>query len=149
MANIPIGLQLYSVREDAAKDLSGVLKRVAQMGYAGVEFAGYYGHSAPDVRKMLDDNGLKCCGTHTPLITLQGDALKHTVDLHKELGNKFEIPTFRVGNHSIGKRRGGQMADVIVVDLPDSLAMNSPFRCDLIQSDSFAIVDAAIFKYSV
>src|SRR5438094_6516248 len=91
MTNIPIGLQLYSVREDAAKDLPGVLKAVAKMGYEGVEFAGYYGHSAQDVRKMLDDNGLKCCGGHLGLDTLLGDALPATIEYQQTLGNKFLI----------------------------------------------------------
>jgi hypothetical protein len=43
---IPVGLQLYSVREACAKDLAGVLEAVSKMGYKGVEFAGYYGHDA-------------------------------------------------------------------------------------------------------
>jgi sugar phosphate isomerase/epimerase len=88
---IPIGLQLYSVRHECAKDLPGVLKKVAEMGYAGVEFAGYHGHSPDDIRKMLDENGLKCCGTHTGLDSLQGDALKGTIAFHKTIGNKYLI----------------------------------------------------------
>ena len=46
MARIPIALQLYSVRKDCEADLPGVLKQVAEMGYEGVEFAGYYGRTA-------------------------------------------------------------------------------------------------------
>lgn len=91
MANIPIALQLYSVREDAAKDLPGVLERVAQMGYDGVEFAGYYGHTAEDVRKMLDANGLQCCGGHLGLDTLLGDQLEATIAFQRTLGNRFLI----------------------------------------------------------
>lgn len=88
---IPIGLQLYSVREDCAKDLPGVLKAVAAMGYAGVEFAGYYGRKADELRKLLDENKLKCCGTHTGLDTLTGDNFKATVEFNKTIGNKFLI----------------------------------------------------------
>ena len=88
---IPLGLQLYSVRNDAAKDLPGVLEAVAKMGYEGVEFAGYYGHDPKKIRKMLDDNGLVCCGTHTGLGALLGDNLKRTIELHKTLGTKFII----------------------------------------------------------
>ena len=88
---IPIGLQLYSVRGECAKDLPGVLEAVGRMGYQGVEFAGYHGRSAEDLRKMLDDNGLKCCGTHTGLNTLLGDALDGTVKFNQTLGNKFLI----------------------------------------------------------
>lgn len=88
---IPIGLQVYSVREAAAKDLAGVLKAIGQMGYEGVEFAGYYGHQAKAIRKMLDDSGLKCCGTHIRLETLLGDQFAHTVEFNQILGNRFLI----------------------------------------------------------
>ena len=88
---IPLGLQLYSVRNDCGKDLPGVLEAVGKMGYEGVEFAGYYGRTAAHLRKLLLDNGLKCCGTHTHLNTLTGDALNGTVEFNKTLGNKFLI----------------------------------------------------------
>lgn len=82
---IPIALQLYSVRDDCAQDLMGTIERVAKMGYAGVEFAGYYGHSAKDIRKCLDDNGLECAGTHAGFHTLQDDQLGETLTFHLEL----------------------------------------------------------------
>src|SRR5512140_3268172 len=55
---IPVGVQLYSVRELAAKDLPGVLEAIGKMGYKGVEFAGYYGwESKPkELRRLLDAN---------------------------------------------------------------------------------------------
>lgn len=88
---IPIGLQLYSVRAECGKDLAGTVAAVAKMGYKGVEFAGYHGKSATDLRKLLDDNGLVCCGTHTGLNTLLGDALAKTIEFNKTLGNPFLI----------------------------------------------------------
>ena len=90
---IPVGVQLYSVREQAAKDLPGVLEAIGKMGYKGVEFAGYYGwESKPkELRKLLDSNGLKCCGTHTGIETVTGEALKATAELHRVLGNSFLI----------------------------------------------------------
>lgn len=90
---IPIGVQLYSVREQCAKDLPGVLKAVSAAGYKGVEFAGYYGYEnkAKDLRKLLDDHGLVCCGTHTGLNTVKGDALKPTIEFNQILGNKYLI----------------------------------------------------------
>ena len=91
MKKIPIGLQLYSIREDCAKDLPGMLAAVAKMSYQGVEFAGYHGRSAKELRKMLDDLGLKCCGTHIGLETLQGDALPATIEFNLTLGNKYLI----------------------------------------------------------
>ncbi len=88
---IPVGLQLYSVRADCEKDLPGVIKAVARMGYEGVEFAGYYNHKAADIRKMLDDNGLICCGTHTQYDTLKPDKFAETVEFNRTLGNKYII----------------------------------------------------------
>jgi sugar phosphate isomerase/epimerase len=90
---IPGGVQLYSVREQAAKDLPAVLEAIGKMGYKGVEFAGYYGwESKPkELRQLLDANGLKCCGTHTGLETVTGDKLKATAELHATLGNSFLI----------------------------------------------------------
>ncbi len=90
---IPVGVQLYSVREQAAKDLPAVLEAIGRMGYKGVEFAGYYGwESKPkELRRLLDGNGLRCCGTHTALETVTGDALKATAELHAILGNTFLI----------------------------------------------------------
>lgn len=91
MKRIPIALQLYSVREDCARDLPGVLAAVARMGYEGVEFAGYHGYDAVELRKMLDDNGLKCAGTHIPIDTLLGDQLEATVEFNRTLGNTYLI----------------------------------------------------------
>ena len=91
MAKIPIGLQLYSIRQECAQDLPRCLEKVAEMGYAGVEFAGYYDHSAQELRQMLDDLGLKCCGTHIGIDTLLGDQLERTVEFNQVLGNQFLI----------------------------------------------------------
>jgi sugar phosphate isomerase/epimerase len=90
---IPVGVQLYSVREQAARDLPSVLEAVGKMGYKGVEFAGYHGWDTKprELRKLLDANGLKCCGTHTGLDTVTGDKLKATAELHATLGNSFLI----------------------------------------------------------
>jgi len=88
---IPIGLQLYSIRQDCARDLPGTLEAVAQMGYAGVEFAGYYGYGAQELRRLLDGVGLKCCGTHIGLDTLLGDELPRTVEFNQVLGNEYLI----------------------------------------------------------
>lgn len=92
-AKIPIGLELYSVRNQLPHDFTSVIEAIGKMGYQGVEFAGYDGwdKKPQELRKLLDDSGLKCCGTHTALNTLEGDNLKRTIELHKILGNKFLI----------------------------------------------------------
>ena len=88
---IPVGLQLYSVREQCASDLPGTLAAVSKIGYRAVEFAGYYDRSAKDLRKLLDDHGLVACGTHTPYESVLGGRLKETVEFNRTIGNKFLI----------------------------------------------------------
>lgn len=95
-----LGLQLYSVRRQCAQDLKSVIEAVGKMGYEGVEFAGYHGRSAEELRKMLDDNGLVCCGTHTHINTLLGDEFEKTVAFNKTIGNPFLIIPSLPGGHS-------------------------------------------------
>lgn len=91
MAKLPIALQLYSVRQDCEKDLPGVLAAVKNMGYDGVEFAGYYGRTAEDLKRLLDDHGLKVAGSHIGIPTLLGDELEPTMEFNRVIGNKFLI----------------------------------------------------------
>lgn len=98
----PIGLavQLYSVRGDCKKDFDGTVAKVAEIGYEGVEFAGYgrYGRDPKGLRKLLDDNGLKPAGTHTGFGSLVGDNLKRTMEFHKVIGNRYLIAPSLPGN---------------------------------------------------
>jgi len=97
---IPVGLQLYSLRDQCATDLPGMLVAVSKIGYKGVEFAGYHGRSAKELRKMLDDNGLVACGTHTPYESVFGDKLKETIEFNRTIGNKFLIVPWMSGTES-------------------------------------------------
>ncbi|MCL2119777.1 MAG: hypothetical protein FWH27_15280, partial [Planctomycetaceae bacterium] len=106
---IPIGVQLYSVRAAATRDLASVLKAVKAMDYDGVEFAGYYGIDPKDIRKMLDDNGLQCCGTHTGLAALIGsENLSKTVEIHKTLGTRFIIVPGGI-DEALSTRQGNEV----------------------------------------
>ena len=88
---IPIGLQLYSLRD--IKDIDVVLKNAADLGFEGVEFAGY-GKDKDDaagLKKRLDELKLRAAGTHIGAGSFVGDALKKTVDFHKTIGCTFLI----------------------------------------------------------
>ena len=85
---IPVAVQLYSVRTECEKDFPATIKAVADIGFEGVEFAGYFNFQASNLRRLLDDNGLKCAGTHTQLNTLVGDELPKTLEYNHTLGNK-------------------------------------------------------------
>ncbi len=88
---IPVGVQLWCVRELAAKDFPKTIEAIAKMGYKGVEFAGFYEQKAELLRKVLDDNGLKCCGSHTQNNMLEPDTIEQTIKFNKILGNRFLI----------------------------------------------------------
>jgi len=84
---VPVGIQLYSLRTIIADDVPGTLKRLAGMGYEGVEFAGYYDLPADELSGMLSECGLRCAGSHTGMDQLEGDAFDQTVAFNKALGN--------------------------------------------------------------
>ncbi len=91
MARVPIALELYSVREDLKKDVRGTLKAVAEMGYEGVEFAGYPQNTAEELRAILDEVGLVCCSWHTPIDLVLDDKLQQTIAFNKTVGNRSII----------------------------------------------------------
>jgi sugar phosphate isomerase/epimerase len=68
-----LGIQLYTLRSVASKDLGGTLARLAAIGYKEVEFAGYFNHPAADVRAMLDQYGLAAPSAHIDLPQLEGE----------------------------------------------------------------------------
>jgi len=84
VAAFPISIQLYSLREQAKDDFTGVLKKVADMGYVGVEPAGLHGMSPAEVKKVLDDLGLVASSTHGPFPNK--DNVNEIVDTAKTLG---------------------------------------------------------------
>lgn len=88
MAKLPIGLQLYTLRELLAQDFIGTLEKVAELGYDGVEFAGYGNLEASELKKVLDDLGLVAAGAHVPLDMLENE-LSAVIDYNLEIGNKF------------------------------------------------------------
>jgi sugar phosphate isomerase/epimerase len=85
-------LELYSVRDELAKDLTGTVTAVAKMGYEVVEFyAPYFAWSATyagEMRKLLDDLNIKCLSTHNGRNGLEGEGLKKAIELNRILGAK-------------------------------------------------------------
>lgn len=85
------GIQLYSVRDLAEESLEKALCAVASMGYQYVEFAGFFGHSAREVKAMLARYGLSVSGAHVGVGELARDQIAQTVAYHTALGNKSLI----------------------------------------------------------
>ena len=90
--HVPVGLELYSVRDELAKDLMGTVRSVAKLGYEVVEFYSPYAQWTPayaqDVRKLLDELNVKCLSTHNNRSGLEGDGLKKSIELNQILGSK-------------------------------------------------------------
>lgn len=84
-----IGLQLYTVRDDIDVDFEGALKKVKKMGYDGVEFAGLFGHSANQIKKMCNDIGLVPISAHVPFINMINDP--ELLSVYKEIGCKYIV----------------------------------------------------------
>lgn len=86
---LPVALQLYSVRDDLASDYAGTLKKVKEMGYDYVEFAGFFGDmSVSEVKNLLDDCGLKAVSAHVPYDAFMADMEKTIAD-YKALGCEY------------------------------------------------------------
>ncbi|WP_223589406.1 sugar phosphate isomerase/epimerase family protein [Neobacillus bataviensis] len=90
MKNIPIAVQLYTLREECEKDFAGTLKKVAALGFHGVEFAGYGGLTAKDVRALIDDLGLRAAASHVPLEQLENN-LYQVIEDQKILGSNYLV----------------------------------------------------------
>lgn len=92
---IPIGLELYSVRTELQKDLMGTVRAVAKMGYEVVEFYSPYFEWTPayakDVRKLLDDLGIRCLSTHNGDQSFTKDNLPRAIELNQTIGSKFIV----------------------------------------------------------
>jgi sugar phosphate isomerase/epimerase len=89
--SLPLGVELYSVRDELQKDLMGTVKAVAAMGYEVVEFYSPYYQWTPayakEVRKLLDDLNIKCLSTHNGRNALEAEGIKKAVELNQIIGS--------------------------------------------------------------
>jgi sugar phosphate isomerase/epimerase len=92
---IPVGLEMYSVRDSLKKDPEGTVRVVAQMGYQGLEFYGpYFDWSeaqAKQMRKLLDDLGIRCFSTHNNETNLSAANISRTSEMNLILGSKYVV----------------------------------------------------------
>jgi sugar phosphate isomerase/epimerase len=92
---LPVGLELFSVRNELQKDLMGTVRAVAKMGYTDVEFFAPYFAWKPDyakqVRQMMDDAGIRCLSTHNGGESFTPDGLSHAIELNHIIGSRFIV----------------------------------------------------------
>jgi sugar phosphate isomerase/epimerase len=93
--SVPIGIELYSVRNELMKDLNGTVTAVAKLGYQVVEFYSPYFEwsvdQAKSVRKLLDDLGIKCLSTHNGANSISAEGLTKAIELNQIIGSKYII----------------------------------------------------------
>jgi sugar phosphate isomerase/epimerase len=90
MRRMGIGLQLYTLRDDLAQDFRGTLRKVAELGYEGVEFAGYGGMEAEELSALLKELNLKATGAHVSLKNMRENLEKEIAYL-KTIGATYFI----------------------------------------------------------
>jgi sugar phosphate isomerase/epimerase len=116
MAKIPVALQMYTVRDQMAADFAGTFKEVAKIGYTAVELGMGAGNlSGADLKKFLDDCGLKLCGVHVPIDALDKDLI-NVLKYILPLGIQYVIcpwmPEDRRNSAAMWQRTGRVMASI-------------------------------------
>lgn len=93
--SIPVGLEMYSVRDEVKKDAEGTVRAVAQMGYQGVEFYAPYFEwteaQTKQMRKLLDELGIRCFSTHNDSSYLSQEKIGRARDMNLILGSKYVV----------------------------------------------------------
>jgi len=93
MTKIPVALQMYSLRNESEIDFTGTLEKVAGHGFSGVEFAGYGGLEAAELKKVLDQLGLRAASSHVPLEMLENH-LSEVIRYQQALENTHIVCPF-------------------------------------------------------
>lgn len=92
---VPVGLELYSVRDEFAKAPEATVRAVAKMGYETVEFFAPYfnwtADQAKDMRKVMDDAGIRCNSTHNNAPSFTDEGLPKAIELNQILGSKYVV----------------------------------------------------------
>lgn len=99
--SLPVAIQVYSVRKDAEADLPGTLRKIRDMGYDGVEFAGLYGHTAAEVKAMCAEVRLTPISAHVPFVDMLKDPWG-VLSQYAEIGCKYVAVPYLIPEHRPG-----------------------------------------------
>lgn len=102
MGKMPIALQLYSVRDAMAADFEGTLRKVKDMGYEGVEFAGLFDRNVSEIKDLLKDINLVPVSAHVPYDEMMSDPEK-VFGMYAELGCQYVAVPYLGEEHRPGK----------------------------------------------
>ncbi len=107
---LPIGLQLYSVRDEMEKDFKGTLKKVKAMGYDGVEFAGLFDHSVEEVKEALAEADLVPVSAHVPFVDMMADP-EGLMDTYSRIGCKYVVIPYLTEEYRPGCEKFQEVID--------------------------------------
>lgn len=110
MINFPIGIQLYSVREAMSQDFEGTLRKIKDMGYDGVEFAGLYGKTPAEVKAICDELGLVPISAHVEFVEMMNDP-EGVVSAYKEIGCEQIVIPYLTPEYRPGAERFGEIIE--------------------------------------
>lgn len=96
--SLPVAVQIYSVRDDAARDLRATLGAIKQMGYDGVEFAGLYGYAPAEIKQMCEEIGLVPISAHVPYVDMVADA-RGVLAQYAEIGCRYVAVPYLMPEH--------------------------------------------------
>ncbi|MCA0970493.1 sugar phosphate isomerase/epimerase [Halobacillus litoralis] len=93
MFKAPVAVQMFTLRNESKEDFKGTLQRVSEIGFEGVEFAGYGGMDAQQLRETIDSLGLKAASSHIPLDSIENE-LDQVIHDQQILGSKHIVCPF-------------------------------------------------------
>ena len=117
---LPVGLQLYTVRDDMAKDFKCTKQKVKELGYDGVEFAGLYNNTPEQVKAMCTEIGLNPISAHVPLADMLADVDKVIAD-YKAIGCEYIVVPYVTEE----RRPGGELFKQMVEEIRKELNFTS------------------------
>lgn len=109
---LPVGVQLYSIRDSVEADMHAALAQVKELGYDGVEFAGLYGNKPADIRAWCAELGLNPISSHVPLDDMLADT-EGTLAAYKEIGVRFVVVPYVTEE----RRPGAAKFDETIVEI--------------------------------
>lgn len=114
MKKFPVAVQLYSVRDNMAEDFEGTLRKVKELGYEGVEFAGLFDKSADEVKSLVNEIGLTPISAHVPYDDMVKDAEKVLSDYAK-IGCRFVVIPYMTEEYRPGAEKFDELIENIKI----------------------------------
>ena len=110
--SFPVALQLFSVRDDMSADFEGTLRKVKELGFQGVEFAGLFGHDAETVKKLLEEIGLEAVSAHISIDEFLANP-ESVIDTYVKIGCKYAAIPYLVQERRPGEAKWEQTVEEI------------------------------------